>query len=148
MGLVAVATQILEMTWTRTTLKASSPSVSHLMMLRTDEGSKPLLSSSEAVCLTHTLHSATYYSLNLSYENRREARNQQCKARKKLIKSKWGNGSVPSSCLKFMKLSAHAHPSNGIQSHSETCFPLVMGFKCFYPPLKEPRGKCVWEIAL
>lgn len=122
MGLVAGATQILEITWTRTTLKASSPSVSHLMMLCRDEGTRPLLSSSEAVCLTpHTpFLSSTYHSLSPSYENRREARNQRCKARKMLIKSKWGNGSVPSSLLEFMKLSARAHPSNGIQSHSET----------------------------
>lgn len=41
MGLVAGATQILEITWTRTTLKASSPSVSHLMMLCRDEGTRP-----------------------------------------------------------------------------------------------------------
>lgn len=121
MGLVAGATQILEITWTRTTLKASSPSVSHLMMLCRDEGTRPAVFIWSSVPDPHTpFLSCTYHSLSPSYENRREARNQRRKARKMLIKSKWGNGSVPSSRLEFMKLSARAHPSNGIQSHSET----------------------------
>lgn len=36
--------------------KVSSPSISYLLTLCIDKGSRPLPSSSEAVCLTHTLH--------------------------------------------------------------------------------------------
>lgn len=149
MGLVAVATQILEMTWSGKTLKASSLSVSYLMTLRTDEGSRPLPSSSE-VCAwpTHPIP-LLYLPFSKSFiwkpqggkrsTMQREEKVDQVKVRPWVCTIAPGIYQAICSCPPFKW---NTKPP---WNHR---FPLVMGFKCFYPLLEESCGKCAWEIAL